>query len=443
MSEPEALGGKPKSSNPTRRTFIKANLAAGVTGLPLFAPSSAWSQGKKTIRYWTWLDPKDTNGRSRAQEAALDGFRKKNPNIDLVVEVVDWRNIPQQLLLAVGAGKGPDVVRLFNPTLPQLVAAKALRPLNQFIDAWSKDQKADIIPPFAETTWDGNIMATFIENRAFVLYYRDDLAKQSGRKPPATWGEVRQLARAVRTDQRMGIAFPMNRKFGAIVAGFHMPALMWSFGGELVDASGKGTFNSPAGVKLFQYMADMAKERLMAPEVIGWDNDQATQGIMTGTLAMMYEGTNRLGHMRTAMKQPSDLQVISLPTETGAPNPSPVAGWTLGMSRDAKDPEAAWQLIDAITSTESQVINAKVGGEMPTRRSAMKDPWFAGPEGSEMRGWLQHASAHPRVNHAGKLVNINQLGDIITSAAQEIVLGQKPIQPTLDQAVARWNTVAR
>ena len=47
--------------------------------------------------------------------------------------------------------------------------------------------------------------------------------------------------------------------------------------------------------------------------------------------------------------------------------------------------EAAWKLIEFLQSPEAEAIDARVGGELPTRKSTLKDPFFQTPEVRHLR----------------------------------------------------------
>jgi hypothetical protein len=72
-----------------------------------------------------------------------EAFKKKQPNINVLMEIAPWQTVDQQLLQAAGAGRGPDVVRIYSPNLPIHVAAGSIIPLDGFFDYWTKEQRED------------------------------------------------------------------------------------------------------------------------------------------------------------------------------------------------------------------------------------------------------------------------------------------------------------
>src|SRR5574337_1092080 len=114
----------------TRRALLKqgvtsAVVLAGLGGLPGTAP---WASKKVTLRYWTFLDPKDPGPRSVAQTQIIDAFHKKYPEIEVKPEVMAWQQIDPQLVQAVGAGKGPDVTRISAESVASNTQAGTILP---------------------------------------------------------------------------------------------------------------------------------------------------------------------------------------------------------------------------------------------------------------------------------------------------------------------------
>jgi hypothetical protein len=65
--------------------------------------------------------------------------------------------------------------------------------------------------------------------------------------------------------------------------------------------------------------------------------------------------------------------------------------------KDVKEKEAAWLFIEHMTSAEMQLINTKIAGEIPARKSIRFDPWFKMEEASYVNTYLRIAKRHGRV----------------------------------------------
>lgn len=431
-----------KGNKISRRDFLsktsKAAVGLGIAGAlgTVMSPKRAWAD-KKPVRYWSWLDPKDPGPRSAVQTEIIKEFEEKT-GIQVEVELVDWKTIPQQLMRAVAADEGPDVVRLYNPWLAEQTAAENIVPLDQYI---TKEDLEDIGSP--PLKFGGNTMAVYIENRYYGVIYRADLVKQAGFETPKTFDEVGRCAGKIRkmSDGKVtGIVWEANRSAPAIPIQL-LPAMIWSFGGTgLIDENQKAAFNSEAGIKVFQWIYDLVyKYEAFPATYVNWQHNEVQQALNAGTLAMFMDGTNRVVHSRGFHDDPTKIQFTHFPSPEGTPPPVPVYGWTLGMSRSSKNRDEAWALIDALTNTHAQVLNAQKAGETPTRKSALQDPWFGTDEAAEMRTWVEYISKNSRPDPTQQVVQVNQLGDLLNIAIQEIILKKRPIKEALDEAAANWN----
>ena len=119
----------------TRREFLSRSWAAALgAGIAFSAGAGALlkprrARAQASIRFWTWLDPNDTNPRAQVQTQLVNRFMETT-GIQVKTELVDWRTLSQQLMRAVAAGEGPDVTRIYSAWLPEHVAAGNLAPLD-------------------------------------------------------------------------------------------------------------------------------------------------------------------------------------------------------------------------------------------------------------------------------------------------------------------------
>lgn len=120
-----------------------------------------------------------------AQTQMIDLFKKKEPKVDVVVQIVPYGTFDQQLLQATAAGRGPDVARVWIQNLGMHVESKGLQPLDEFFKHWTKEQKEDFIfrSSWQDAVFDGLKMAFYVEHRVRVLWYRADLLGAKNVKP--------------------------------------------------------------------------------------------------------------------------------------------------------------------------------------------------------------------------------------------------------------------
>jgi multiple sugar transport system substrate-binding protein len=184
------------------------------------------------------------------------------------------------------------------------------------------------------------------------------------------------------------------------------------------------------------------KYKAIPMEVLQWDVDGTFQGVQAGRAAMVTWATHRVVTAREGAGVGDNLLTAPVPSFNAAkPSPGHVTGWNLAMTANTTNKDLAWKFIDHMTNTEAQKLNAKIAGELPSRKSAYQDPWFKESKlGADMTQWKEYLEKAGRVPLFPK--DYLFLHRVIAEAAQEIVLNNSPIQKALDEAAAKYNKQA-
>lgn len=436
----------------TRRDFLQK--AAGVSlGIGLGAAGLSTLVGcgagkgtapavitKKSIRYWSFLNPKDNNPRSQAQNQLLADFTKKT-GIAVEVEVVPWQEIEQKLIQAAQAGKAPDISKTRTEILPEVLGSGSILPLDEFASAMTPQQKDDFIFPWESTVYNGKKVSFFAEHRAQLLFYRKDLFEQAKLKLPETWDEFGLTARALTKDPLWGTVIPLSKKGSASGLYQWMMPNIWAGGGEMFDADFHAAFNGAPGVAVFQLLVDLVqKYKGMPAGAVSQDVEAATQGLMAGNVAMTVIGSHRISFVRTAEVMKTNLGLARLPGPKGIA-PTHESGWHLIMSKDTKNKEQAWKFIEYMVSPEAQLLNVKVAGELPTRKSVLSDAWFKTPAGADAAFALQYLMEKPKPARYPR--RFAEVAEALADAAQAVVQGQKQPKAALDEVAQKWEKEIR
>jgi len=404
----------------------------------LLLPGPAPAADKEVIRFWTLLDLKDPGPRSEALRQILAQFEKKQPNIQVQVETIPWHQIDQQLIQASAAGKGPDVSIVSGQVIAQHVRAKTLVPLDEFVARWSARERNDFLIPLKQTTFDGKIMGLFFQHRVAVLYYREDYLKAKGLAVPRSWAELIEAGRKVSDGTVIGLAWGLDPRARATALTEPLVSMFWAAGEEILDASGKATFDSPAGVKVYQFINDLVQKKAMDPSVASYTYEDVFQAVKSGTVAMNFLGSHRVVAAREAGNLGEKLKTAPLPGPSpGTPAPAHVFGWTLAIGKDSTHREAAWKFIEHMLTYESRLIDAKLSGELPSRKSVYEDPWFKTAGARELKSWADYAGTFGRVfTYPEKYVRMSEL---LAEGAQEMVLQGASAQQVLEKAARKYN----
>jgi multiple sugar transport system substrate-binding protein len=422
-------------------TIVALSLMVSV--MVLFIGPSSVMADKTEIRYMTFIDPNKEGPRQEALRQRIAIFEKRYPEYKIVVDVVPWAEIDKTLISAVASGKAPDVIRISSLVLGQHIPAGTIMPLDRFVKDWSPEQKKGFIAPWDFTVYDGHKMSMFLENRTVVLYYRQDYLEKAGFEgPPQTLDELVNRAAGIQKalPNVAGMAIGLSAKRRAATLMEAIPPLVWSAGGEIVDDSGKAAYTGPSAVKAFNFIRDMVtKYEVMPKSVISYTYDDMHSGLQSGTIGMGTLGTHRYIAIRSGMKAEEQKYLKTAPVPGfGKTAPALIFGWTLAISSICEKPEAAWKWIDFMTSPEAQLINAKVGGEMPSRMATFDDPWFQTDEASHMLIWRDY------INEYGKVfkypTDYTQMAEGWAQAIQKMILQNAEAKEVLQEAAERYNS---
>jgi len=412
-----------------------------VLAVTLLLSSPVLAAGKEVIRFWHMLDIKDPGPRSEALRQIIATFEKKNPNIQVQVETIPWAQIDARLIQAAAGGKSPDVAVITSTLLAQDTRANTIIPLDEYVARWSERERNDFLVPLKHTTVDGKIMGLMMQVRVSLLYYREDYLKAKGLSVPKTWVELAEAGSKLTGNGMIGFAWGLDPRDRSSVLTEALLPMFWAVGEEMLDANGRATFNSPAGVKVYQFINDLVhKYKAMDESVASYTYDDVFQAVKSGTVAMAFLGNHRVIPARTAGNLGDKLKTAPMPGLTAEkPAPANVMPLTLAIGKDSEHREAAWKFIDHMLSHESRMIDAKLAGELSPRRSDYNDPWFNSGAAREMKMWADYAGAHGRVLAYPE--KYFQLSEFWAQAAQEMVLKGISAQQALDEAAKKYNAL--
>lgn len=410
--------------------------------MTVLAAGPAAAQQKTTVVYRTWFDPKSTTPRAVAQTKIIEEFHKKNPNIEIQTELVPWQQMHVTVIRDAAAGKAPCLVRPSFDNIQQIVDAGALMSLEPFVKGISEAARKDFLLGWDATVYKGQKMSFFLEHRGQVVLYRKDLFAKANATPPKTWGEFASLSKALTSGESWGTSIPLSAKGNASGLMQWLHPFVWGHGEEVFKGDGSAIY-SKALVQAMQFLQDGARtHKYLPPTTLSDDIETSTDAFMAGRVAMLVLGSHRIQHVLQSKVLQGNMGIAKIPSpDPKKPSPTAVSGWQIAMTKDCRTPEPAWKFIAHIISPEMNLLNTKIGGELPTRRSTLSDPWFRTPEAEFVRFTASYfgEASKPQVTPP----KYNVYTDLLAAAAQKIVGQGAPIEPTLQEAVNRYNAQLR
>jgi multiple sugar transport system substrate-binding protein len=351
------------------------------------------SPPQREVRFWAM-------GREgEVVQRLLPEFERRHPGVRVRVQQIPWSAAHEKLLTAFVGRAMPDVFQLGSTWVPELAAIGAVQPLDARLSASAAAPLDDYFAGILDANRvDGATYAVpwYVDTR--LLFYRTDLLADAGfAAPPPDWSTWMAAMAAIK--QRAGpdnyaILVPLSEWQPPVILALQRGATL------LRDGDRYGDFRSAAFRAAFAFYLDLFR-RGLAPA--GADGQVANlyQDFAAGFFTFYISGPWNIGEFGARL--PAALQdrwsTAPMPAPaSGTPGLSIAGGASLALSRSARDPDAAWQLIEYLAEPASQIAFYRLSGDLPARRSAWSDPALADNRHAQAF-WtqLQHLRAPPRI----------------------------------------------
>jgi len=268
------------------------------------------------------------------------------------------QQIPK-ILSAIIGGAPPDLL-WYAPTITgRLVELNALRSLDHFLA--TSPLQAQIEPALLSTMQlDGKSWSIPFSANNIGIFYRPSLFAAAGiTELPATWAELRQVAKKLTIDtngdrypDQHGIFLPLGK--GEFTVFIWSPFLA-SAGGELNE-----NLNTKEAARALGFWQDLVKDgsAILSQPERGYEEDN----FIAGKVAMQISGSWALGFMR---KKGIDFGVFPIPRDL-APATT-VGGENLFLLKtNPKREAAAWKFAEFVLSEGFQTEFSSQTGYLPT-----------------------------------------------------------------------------
>jgi len=319
-----------------------------------------------TLVFWTF------GPEGEAVAKLLPDFERAHPDIRVEVQQLPLSAAHQKLLTAIAGGTRPDMAQLGNSWLPEMVALRALAPLQERVAASAAVAPSDYFASiWATNVSDGALYGIpwYVDTR--LLFYRSDLLKQAGfDAPPRDWAEWRRMLAALSDPARKvyGILLPTNEYEQLLSLALQQPDPL------LRDDDSRGNFASPGFRRALQFYLDTFRLR-QAPAVTNVEVGNPWAEFGKGVYAFYLSGPWNIGEFRKRLPaaEQGNWSTAPLPGPDG-PGAGLAGGASLVVFRASRHQRAAWALIEYLSQPQVQQRFYRLTGNMPPRRSSWDGP---------------------------------------------------------------------
>lgn len=314
-------------------------------------------------------------------------FEADNPDVTVNVTPVPWESSTEKINTAIATGEVPDVMQVGTTLMSGFVGLDGLAPTPQEIDS-----EAFFPGAWDTTVVDGTSYGVpwYVESR--VLYYRTDLAGESGQEAPKTWADLAEFAAGLQdAGADHGIALQTRGNSTALM---YLP-FYWQAGGEIMNDAGEFTLDNEAQVKALDYYSSFMRDGVAPPVLV---EDEKVADFIDGDLGSFVSGPwERANLLTTAGDDFADsFSVAPLPSDetTG----SFIGGSNLAVLADAENPDSAWKFIQFASDPATQVDWFEISNDLPAVQGSWDDPALADDEAVAVYGdVLETARSTPAI----------------------------------------------
>ncbi|MDE2312427.1 MAG: extracellular solute-binding protein [Patescibacteria group bacterium] len=346
-----------------KNKFFKSKLLFSIVGIAMLAAgcgggSTGGSQKQVTLTMWDpFMD-------SQSLQPLFDAYRKNHPNVTIVYTKKDISTYQSDLLDALASGNGPDIFSINNAWLPQYLDKATAAPSSILNLKTFKDSFVDAVAN--DFTKDGQIYGVAMSVDSLALYYNKDLMGTAGiATPPKTWNELGSDVQLIKRQDnkgyftRSGAALGTNANVNRAVDILYL--MMLQQGTVPYSAEGQPTFAQAvqkngnyvtpgtAGLDFYTSFANPASLNY------NWNSrsDYSVDAFANGRAAFMYS----YSYMRQTILQKNpnlNFDVAPVPQPNlDDPSVNFANYWGQIVSRQSRNPAAAWSFLSFLTSKDS------------------------------------------------------------------------------------------
>ncbi len=363
-----------------------------------------------TLRFWHfWSEP----GQRSALKEIVSEFEKQY-NVQVELTELSWNDGKAKLQAAFNSGAPPDVVELGSDWIAQFSSAGVLLPLPLDSSVIHRFVSFSLKPAM----WGGRLYAYPWTVDTRVVYTNRTLLSNAGwKKNITTLAEMLEAAETIHAAGAYG--------FGANGADAHrlykkILPIMWTFGGDVVDESGKPTLYSPENIKAFELYADLSR--------VGYKETQRQldASFLQGRIGIWMSGSWLIPRIRATPGLQAE--AILMPGVGTSPGLSIAGGEYLAVTSATKNRQRSRELVQFLTNGKQALRLCQQISEagFPADKETMSDTSLQrDPLKSVFARQLQYARMSPV--HPQWL----DLEAILENALVRVLLGEATPQSSL------------
>lgn len=386
------------------------------------------------VTYMMWGAPEELE----VWQKVVDDFQAANPGIKVKVEVSDWDSYWAKLNTLVAGGSPPDVFAMDAPLYLDWQSRGALLNLKPYIDK---------SPGFLDGFYPQTLHAYELADgyyglprdfQTVVMFYNKEMFDAAGVAYPIpdwTYDDLRETAKKLTVDQD---GDGKTDQYGLYADLWDMELFwseaIWAFGGEIVNTDHTQTLiGEPNARQAWELIDAMVKDGSIPPPATageyGDDMFQAKVAAMTP-----------IGHWAVPGYVGAGIQMGVAPMPVGpAGRTTSVNSAGFVLSKDSKNPEAAWEFVKFALSEAGQKRLAELGFAIPVLQSVANSPSFLEQPGDLDQKLFLNAVEYAHMKPVFR--GYDEWAAVVGDGLAVVWDGAAELGPTLDEVVPQADDV--
>ena len=420
---------------------LKTRAAAAIAGTALAFATSAWANPYEKYAGTTVVISWPALAHFNAAEGLLEEFTEET-GIEVEVDALQYLRLRDRQLLEMSKEEGDyDIASWVVMWKGEYVSKGLLTPLSQFFTNGSLvDPQFDIDDVADAYLQNGGVVGGkkgYMPGKSGALYglpfgaetsilaYRKDILEEQGLEVPTTYDELREVMTKL---HEAGIPAMTSRGQTGhqVTAGWllHLAPM----GGKIFDDEWNPVINSPEAVKAAEFMRHIVKTGPKGIETFGFG--EASAAFLQGDAALYLDTLKIAAMSRNPNLSKVDGKVGFALHPTDVRCGSETGGFAMGIPANSQNKEAAFLLIQYLTSKAGDQRMVELGGD-PVRISTLQNNADSFEDYPVVAEQLPCADPdwRPLIPEWNEL-NIDVLGQALT----KVITTDDPIQPIMDEA---------
>lgn len=352
--------------------------------------NSESTNGKTEIKI-TWRGLGEQDNVRRYLEGFEADFESKNEDIDIVLSPItasEGDYFSKVALTMQSEETAPDIVSEDTFMLSADANAGYLKALDEYVDSWDEwDNYIENIK-FGTTGEDESIYGIPTTTDSRGIWYNKEVFEAAGLPTdwePKSWDDIYTAAEMIKEANSDVVPFAMNvaKANGEAVSMQTFEMLLYGTDETLYDSeSKKWNVNGQGITDALVFVDEIMNQRDLGPSLsialnANYGSVMTQELLPTGGVGMVLDGNWNIGNYAEGGAYPIEnieatLGFVPFPTKDGE-EPGFVTmagGWSWAIPEKSQNHDAAWKVIQAMSTKESQTERAIIEGTLTVRNDS-------------------------------------------------------------------------